>query len=159
MANFLNTNLRILYWNARSISHKKELKKILQNVDIFVCMETWLNDDDTWCNNDVNNGVFDITGFKTFRKDRPNRQGGGILILIRNHLAYTDIKNLTSPDITVEIAGLTINNLKHPIDIIACYRAPGQLTQLLWDSIINNVKNNKHTVFMGDFNAHHTSWN
>ena len=113
MANFLNTNLRILYWNARSISHKKELKKILQNVDIFVCVETWLNDDDTWCNNDVNNGVFDITGFKTFRKGRPNRQGGGILILIRNHLAYTDIKNLTSPDITVEIAGLTIKILNN----------------------------------------------
>ena len=100
-----------------------------------MCVETWLNDDDTWLNNDDNNGVLDITGFKTVRKDRPNRQGGRILILSRSHLAYTKIKNLTSPDITVEIAGLTINNLKQPIDIIACYKAPGPLTQLQWDSM------------------------
>ena len=81
------------------------------------------------------------------------------MILIRRHLAYTEIKNLTSPDITVEIEGLTINNLKQPIDIIACYRSPGTLTQLEWDLVINNVNNNKHTILMGDFNAHYTSRN
>ena len=129
MTNFYNTNLRILYWNARSLKQKKEeLKKMLQNVDVFVCVETWLHDAANWIDNDDNNMTFDVSGFKTFRKDRLNRQGGGILILIRSHFAYSVIKNLTSPDNTVEIAGLTINNIKQPIDIIACYRAPGILS-------------------------------
>ena len=36
-------NLRILYWNSRSIVNKKaELSKILTELDVFICVKSWL---------------------------------------------------------------------------------------------------------------------
>lgn len=38
-------SLRILYWNARSIAKRKsELSDLLSNIDIFLCVESWIRD-------------------------------------------------------------------------------------------------------------------
>ena len=45
MAEFHNKDLKILFWNCRSINkRKKELHKILEDLDMFVCVESWLSD-------------------------------------------------------------------------------------------------------------------
>ena len=144
-------NLRILYWNPRSIANKKEeVSKILNDLDIFVCVESWLNKDTN----------FHFTGFKTFRKDRTDKNGGGIVLLIRNNLAYKEKENLNIPHTSVEIASITITNVKPALNLIVCYRAPSvTLTELQWDQILSNINKSSHTIFLGDFNAHHMNWN
>lgn len=152
MANYQEKNLKLLFWNARGVKNKKEeLSKIITNCDILICVESWLSDS-------VEN--FNFAGFKTFRRDRQYAQGGGILMLIRNNLAYHEIINLKSPDPSIEIAGIKITNVKSPIEIVIVYRAPGfTLAQDHWDEILQNINTKKHAILMGDFNAHHVTWN
>ena len=62
--------IRILHWYAHSILQRKnELFGLLQEVDIFICVESWLKPKDQ----------FKITGFNVIRQDRLNSGGGGIL--------------------------------------------------------------------------------
>lgn len=146
-----NKNLEIVFWNARSISNKtEELNKMVENLDIFICVESWLNE---------RKKRFHVPGFKTFRKDRIHADGGGILILMRNNLAYTEISHLRSPDPSVEIAGISITNVEPKLDIVVCYRPKSSLTQDQWNVIFNNIEGNSKTLLVGDFNAHHVSWN
>ena len=40
-------SLRILYWNARSIFKRKhDLSALLKDFDIFLCVESWLKNED-----------------------------------------------------------------------------------------------------------------
>ena len=48
MDNWINKNIKILFWNPRSIVNKKEeLQKILEEVAIFICVELWLTQKNT----------------------------------------------------------------------------------------------------------------
>ena len=72
MANSAQKDLKIIFWNARSISRRKEeLSKILTETDIFICVESWLS-------NYQKNDNFHFPDFKTFRKDRSQSRRGGI---------------------------------------------------------------------------------
>ena len=135
MATLLQKDLKILYWNPRSILTKKEeLTKLLIDIDIFVCVESWLSEQ-----------AFHCSGFKTFRKDRSYAIGGGILILIRNNLAFVEITNIKCPDDRVELAGIKITNVQPTIDVTVCYRAPGpSLSQTQWDQIFDNIDTKNH---------------
>lgn len=151
--NMSHKNINIIFWNARSIVNKKgELEMLLNvNVDICIIVESWLSE---------KHNNFNIAGFKTVRKDRAHGKGGGILILVRNDLAFKMRSDIVSPDISVELAGVSITNVNPKLEIIACYRAPeSSLTDSQWEDILNKVKDKSHTLFVGDFNAHHTSWN
>lgn len=111
--NISNGTLRIVFWNARSINKRiNELPTLLQNIDIFMCVESWLTPEDD----------FRIPGYISFRKDRLHSKGGGILILIKQNLAFYEIKNIKTPHSTVEMCGLRISNIHPPIDLYACYR-------------------------------------
>lgn len=148
-------SLRILFWNTRSVlKRKQELTTILQNVDIFVCVESWLTTSRT-----SDEGIR-FPGFVVYRKDRNHAKGGGILILIRKNLAYLEPANIKTPNQTVEMCGIRINNIKPTLDFIVCYRVPGFiLTQSQWNVIIENIDKNNNTILLGDFNAHHKMWN
>lgn len=116
MAEFFNKDLKIVFWISRSINKRKEeLYSVLEDLDIFVCVESWLTE--------ANH--FHFPGFKTFRKDRNHSSGGGILMLIRNNLAFLEIDNLTCSEQSVELAGIKITNIKPCIELLVCYRAPG----------------------------------
>lgn len=142
--------LKILFWNSKSIlQRRQEIQSIINDLDILICVESWLKDDDN----------IHYSGFTTFRKDRIHARGGGIVIFIRNNIAFLEIDNLTSPDQSVEICGIHCNNIDPPVDILACYRSPGHvLSQSQWDIIINNMQTD-NCIFMGDFNSHHKNWN
>lgn len=142
--------IKILYWNAKSIlQRREEVQSIINDLDILICVESWLTPD-------VN---IHYTGFTTFRRDRTHTRGGGIVIFIRNNIAFVEIVNLYSPDQSVEICGIHLNNIEPPLDILACYRSPGHvLSQHQWDDVIQNMQTG-NCIFMGDFNAHHTNWN
>lgn len=127
-----------------------ELQVLLKDIDIFICVETWLNEGKN----------IQFPGFKTFRKDRIHSRGGGILMLIRSCLAYEEMADISTPDASVEICGICVNNVNPNVNIIVCYRAPGfSLSQDKWDEIFNNVKYNSNTIIFGDFNSHNINWN
>ena len=145
------TKLRILYWNSRSVRNKvEEISKIIQNIDIFVCVESWLRDDIK----------FQFAGFNTLRKDRDYSTGGGIAFLIRKSYNYIEIKNLQQLDDFTELCGIEIINIKEPISIIACYKPPDiTLNDTEWSTIVSNSQINSRCLFVGDFNSHNQSWN
>lgn len=144
-------SLKILYWNVRSfLQRSHEIQKVLQDVDILICVETWLN----------SNSTVQFPGFKSLRKDRKHSKGGGILFLIRNGLDFHELTEITSPEPSIEICGVKIDNVHPPLDLIACYRAPGLThTQEKWQDIVRNVNTNNRSILLGDFNAHHAYWN
>ena len=147
----LKSNLRIIFWNARSvIKQKEELQTFLQDVDILVCVESWLNE----------NKSFQFPGFVSFRKDRPSSTGGGIVLLIRKNIAYKEIDNLATPNLSVELCGLRITNTNPALSIYVCYRVPGDtLSQEQWEVVFSIFNLGCNDVFLGDFNAHHELWN
>ena len=147
-----STDLKILYWNARSIlKHKEEIETIIKNLDIFVCVEIWLQ---------VQHHL-NFSGFNIYRQDRTHSRGGGILFLVRKNLAYKVIDKIASPDVTFELCGLNINNVTPKFNLFACYRTPGYTTtQDTWTQIINCVTDSHDNyILMGDFNAHNVVWN
>lgn len=148
MDSTLNCNLRILFWNCRSISaHKSELHHMLIDVDIFVAVEPWLKP----------NIRFNHPGFHEVREDRIDRLGGGIIFLIRNNLKYTR-SNARSRN-SFEVCTVKITNVLPPLNLTACYRAPNtNPTQLEWDNLFSIVNSSETHLFMGDFNAHSISW-
>ena len=145
-------SIKCIFWNSRSIKKRlAELQNILKNVDLFVCVESWLTPSDSNIN---------FPGFVTFRQDRQQTRGGGILVLVRKNIAFKQIVNIKSPDDRVEVCGLQITNTCPNIDIIVCYRPPGFLmTQSQWDILTNNASANANTIFLGDFNSHNIIWN
>lgn len=148
---FSPTKLRILYWNSRSVCDKlEEISKIILDVDVLICVESWLKE-----------GMnFQFPGFNTLRKDRPHSAGGGIVFLIRKTYFYTEIKNLNHAKSSTELCGIEMPNLKEPVAVIACYKPPDiSLNDQEWYSILSNSKINSRCLFMGDFNSHNQSWN
>ena len=144
--------LRILYWNARSfLKHKEYIERALPNIDILVCVESLLQPK-------ISN--INFSGFVNYRLNRTYSTGSGTILLIRSNLAYREIKNFDAPHETFEICGIQITNVNPVFSLIACYRAPGPIFTLeQWERLFVNIKKEKNRTFMGDFNAHHISWN
>lgn len=144
-------DLKIVFWNAHSAIRKKiEIKELIQEVDIFICVESWLKP-----KND-----FLFSGFKTFRKDRLERDGGGLVFLVRNNLAFHGIEHFKSKTSAVELAGIRVTNVNPQVDILCVYRVPGpSLSQSQWDDVFIDIIKDNHTLVVGDFNSHHSYWN
>ena len=105
------TNLRIIFWNCRSIlTRYTELQSKTNLFDILICVEPWLTSKDK----------IHLPGFATLRKDRAHSRGGGIIIFIRNNLAFIELNNISSPHYTVELCGIKLNNITPAIDLIIC---------------------------------------
>ena len=149
MANY--NKLKCLFWNARSLrTRKNELPTILSDLDIFICVETWLKD-----SND-----YQIPGFVSYRKDRLHSNGGGILILVKKSVGYVELTDLTTPDILVELVGIKVTNFSPSISIIVCYKTPDcYLNQQQWDTIIENSSKTDYCLMVGEFNAHNNLGN
>lgn len=150
-------NLKILFWNARSILQRKhELQKIIQDIDIFICVESWLQ---PLPPNTTIEKELKISGFKTFHKDRHDNIGGGILFLVKEHLKALPIQ-IINPSAQFETYGIKIENTTPKLDIFAVYRPPrSNPTQADWDSIMDYIEDDSYCILTGDFNAHHRFWN
>ena len=92
------------------------MTKILENVDIFVCIYIYRRV--LAFRKELN-----VTGFKTYRKDRECRRGGGILTLVHNKYAFKERTDLIYPKSSIELAGITITNVTPKLEILAGYRA------------------------------------
>ena len=146
----LRKGLAIAYLNINSIRNNIELLKpiILETVDILVIAETKL--DNTFATNQ-----FTINGFNpSFRYDR-NKNGGGLLIYIREGIPAKQLKDFTTPD-DIECGIVEVNLHKKKWILFGIYRSPSQNTSYFLDELgkaINHYSSHyENIIALGDFN-------
>ena len=86
-------DLSVIQLNIRGLSSKvNDLKHIIDHVqlngqpDILLLCETWLS---------KQSPPVDIPGYSTYRKDRQNKKGGGVAVLVSDHLSSRPRYDLT----------------------------------------------------------------
>ena len=136
----------IFQWNCRGLSaHKEELKMHLSSIrtkyDIICLQETLLRNV---------RSDFNIPGYKTIRRDRPDRAGGGLVTLVKDTLNFTELDS--SQDI--ECIYIRVKSKCGYINVANVYLPPNS----------NFNKDNlspffqPKTVVVGDFNAKSKLW-
>jgi exonuclease III len=148
-----NLELKICFWNARSIRNKAiETFEFFEknNIQIALLSETWLSISDK----------ISFPGYKTVRKDRDNRRGGGVAIIIRDDVDFS----ITSiPQLKVIEAIQISVKIDDQILLVTAVYFPGsaraQVVSDFKDDIrsLTNVRSNY--IICGDLNARHRSWN
>ena len=147
--------LNIINWNARSLrSNIVEFVNFLRNnnINIAIITETFL---------DSQAKIF-IPGYNVIRKDRPNRKGGGVAIIVKNNIEYSHL-----PDLKLEIiesVGIQIFTNFGPITFYSVYM-PVACTKKnnLENKFKNDIKklasNLGNFCIIGDLNAKSRMWN
>lgn len=139
-------NLLLLNWNSNGISNKSiELQQFLEDkqIDIACITETHL----------TSNKKLFVPGFTIYRRDRPDKAGGGVAVMIRKNIRHRAI-NTDIPH--SEAVGIEIYTKTSPIRIITYYSPPNSNQKF---STLNPLfETNTPTIVAGDLNAKHTSW-
>lgn len=150
--NWICDDVKIFQWNCRSLRLRlPELEIISKTQDIIMCSETGLTAIVT------RNRFF--WGFNFIRKDRANYTGGGLLIAIRNNIAYKLFEISQILRQVAEIIGLTITNTKPQLHVYSVYRPPGAYLSLTeWNMITSLTQSNINSLLIGDRNAHNLTW-
>ena len=117
------TELTIVQWNTRGILGKvSDLHKLLRlqpkqrQIDICIVSETWLND--------RSQKLVQIPGYQLVCNNRKNRKGGGVGILISNHIKFRERKDLTNNTNVTENCFIEILSSKGNIIVGSLYRPP-----------------------------------
>lgn len=84
-----NQNIKIAHWNANGLKLKwNELKEFIINhkIQIMLVNETKI----------PINRKYSLQSYDIIRKVRENTRGGGLLILIKNNIKYSECDNTTN---------------------------------------------------------------
>lgn len=141
--------MKIAAWNADGIKNKKqELELFLKEkeIDVALLNETHLSGKDS----------LKFQHFYCFRKDRENRQGGGVAILIRKNIQHHPLNN-TAANENVEQTGIVVSTKSGKLALFAVYSPPG--APIDEEELDEIFKRREPTIAMGDFNAKHIVWN
>ena len=161
-----STVLNVLYLNARSIkvfipldddpSRKICKMSILQELvydndyDAVAICETWLND------SVMSAGI--LTGYNIYRKDRPGRTGGGVLIAVKSDIRSSHRKNLERDNIEFAVFELVKDSTKS-VTLYIVY-----LPELRHDELhqlnlsLQGKPESACVVVVGDFNLPTLNW-
>ena len=145
-----SNNLRILYFNARSLYPKFDelcAQYDMEKPDVVCITETWLCED-------IIESECVIRGYKCIRYDR-NRHGGGVALFISNKLEFQ--VTMSGPN-GLEFLLVSIhnaNNAHHKVYIGLWYRPPADYTAL--DNLYSILESLdaavlSRFVLLGDFN-------
>ena len=146
--------LNIVQWNCRSIKNnptrREELKKLaqLKQPHIICISETWLTTDIETPR---------IKGYtKTFRRDRPNRDGGGLLILVREDIKADNIQINSRPNSIIEAQGIEITLTQEKIKLLHIYNPEDSIVIDHLNHLVDQL--GRKYIIVGDLNGHHTMW-
>ena len=146
--------LNIVQWNCRSIKNnparREELKKLtqLKQPHILCISETWLTEDIP---------TPKISGYtKTFRKDRPNRDGGGLIILAREDTKVDNFQINCRQNSKIEAQAIEITLKQDRIKLLHIYNPEDTIVIDDLNHLAEQL-GNKY-IIVGDFNGHHTMW-
>ena len=147
----IRTNpLRIVLFNARSIRNKfSELRALLtvENIDVVGITESWIHGD----TRDFS-GEYMIPGYKMAHKDRIGREGGGVLLYIRDSLDCVDC----NVQIDHEVIGVDLKLGSITYRLLLVYRPPHRHQDDDADLYgrLGNLIDNLPSIILGDFNCH-----
>lgn len=133
--------------NIRSIISKTEqLEHLLtdSNVDYLCLTETWLT-------STTPPSVFNVPGYKVYRRDRIKGKGGGVLIYVKDTMQSEQIN---IPASNLECVGVKITlSPQMSFTVFAVYRPPAA-TNDFFDYISDVLKQyaGSEVILMGDFN-------
>ena len=146
--------------NARSICNKLPILHAYiayYKPDILAITETW----GRYC---LTDSLITPQGYVIFRKDRTERMGGGVILLVRDNL---NVSSYEVPDHLSDFEDstfCTISLTKARTLLIGClYRSPNSSPENDFKlfSLLNNVSNTNfaYKLFAGDFNFPDVNWN
>jgi hypothetical protein len=107
----------LLCANTRSVLPKLDLIRVYvnqNNIDCFISVESWLN-------NEHSDELLKLDGFLSFRDDRTNRTGGGVIVWVRLSFAPVSLPLPDKPS-EIECVGVILRSSK--ILLVACYIPP-----------------------------------
>ena len=143
-----------MYTNIRHISANwEEFKQAIHFYDPDVVGIT-----ETWLDSDISDAEYSLPGYLMFRKDRVNKQGGGVLVYAKSYLQpHTNIK-LSAYEESVAITLHPDNSSKMQVGCL--YRSPNSSNEAnaAVVSLLRSIHANDSVVFMGDFNCPHVDW-
>lgn len=148
------SGLKIMIWNARGWSNKKEeLQRYIREYDINVVTEIKCGMNDN----------FRVSGYKSIIKNRISNTGrgiGGVGIFIKGGIGVEEIDMGVAED-EVDCVGIRIKNIEECEEaaILGIYRRPGPTTKKTWRNLLSSLKEEKNIILTGDFNAHNVIWN
>jgi len=112
------------------------------DTDVFLISETWLDPKDQ----------ITFKGFDIVRKDRIDRRGGGVLIMVCSNLKYNIMENIPDCQGNLEACGIELFLKQGKMSIISVYRPPdgSRINSRMWQNFFANF----HGKFFigGDFN-------
>ena len=140
-------NVRSLTSKCASFSDLVLSKKL----DVVAITETWLSLKETSA------GLSDLTpqGFKLIRQPRQGKTGGGVAIMVADHLNATRCK--MSQFLSFEAMCCKITSSSFCAQVICLYRQPGYPTLFFeqFQDLLENISSFPGELFiLGDFNLH-----
>ncbi len=155
--------MRFKLFNARSICNKlSELQYMLytEQMDVICITETWLNDN-------ILTGLIDPEcRYRVFRRDRSDRAGGGVCILVAKHLNVVQVP-IGQHFPTLEALCVDIYCHSKCVRLFNIYRSPGnysndstpaQYMAELVDCMQKFTPRNRPCYIVGDLNCPDINW-
>ena len=125
-----------------------------ENYDIVCITESWLNT----VERDYL-AEYSVPGYIMFEKSRTNRNGGGVLLFVKENLNPISLSKPQIPNIDISYI-LLRNNKGSKIILTLLYRPPAQsvpIDRQLYEQLAE-LCDNHDTVILGDFNLAVTEW-
>lgn len=151
--NSLNT-LKILYINARSVKNKLDEKTHIKNtfkgvivIHIIAITETFVRQGEE--------EFYGIDGYTAHYFGRPNRDGGGVAVLVKNNIQHEITNKWSDDDNSFINLQIQVNNKL--CNIMNVYRPPNNYTHKKTDFICElnqhlDKLQRQNTIITGDFN-------
>ena len=113
---------------------------------------------ESWIHTDSRDyeGEYSIPEYKVFKKDRTSKEGGGVILYVKDYLDPVECKIETDH----EMVGVDLNKLEKKVRVILLYRPPKQTSQTdadLYNNLSSLIKN-KLCIITGDFNYRKINW-
>ena len=143
-------SLKVLLLNARSIRNK------FQDIQALVLMEepALVAITESWMKTSKRDfeGEFAISGYQLFHKDRDNREGGGVMLYVKNSIKCTNC-NIASDH---EVLGVDFEIGPVMYRSLVVYRPPSQLVEKDRElyRLLGHLVDDRVCIVMGDFNTH-----
>ncbi|KMQ91023.1 rna-directed dna polymerase from mobile element jockey [Lasius niger] len=98
-------------------------------------------------------------GYKIYQKESIGNSGG-IAICVRNSIEFDIIKEWQQIGNEFDVIGIRTKNTMERLNIIAIYRRPtGTVQRRKWKKLFEIDTRQTESLYVGDFNAHNTTWN
>ena len=143
-------------FNARSVANKLlELHELLDSnrYHVIAITETWLSD------KTVSSLLLNQSDYIILRKDRINKVGGGVCVLVKKSLKVKEID--LKLDTCIDMMAFDILNCDVRFRIFVCYRPPGSDVASMnscLDEISSRCQIDATPILLGDFNLPGIDW-